>query len=178
MSAPSAHAHDGKCLAAKRRGTSVTANTRTARWRTVLQRRVILLVLALLVTSYAGQTRADTVRVPDPVDRVGLHDILTLVVDNTGPTVGATVIHRGASWTGRVRLEFDVSGSASPEFIAVIRHTSPLSAQFTRADGSPWRCATRTASSRPASTRTTVGAARRCFAMAPRMVVRALSISA
>ena len=143
-----------------------------------MSRRVVFLVLAMLVISYAGQTRADTVRVPDAVDRIGLHDILTLVVDNTGPTVGATVVHRGASWTGRVRMEFDVSGSAAPEFIAMVRHTSPLSARFTRADGSPWRCATRTASSRPSSTRTTVSAARACFAMAPRMVVRAVSMSA
>jgi N-acetylglucosamine-6-sulfatase len=143
-----------------------------------MSRHLVAVVAVVLVLISAGQTRADTVRVPDPVDRIGLHDIATLVVDNTGPTVGVTVVHRGSAWTGRVRLEIDVSGSVAPEFVAVIRHTAPLSATFTRADGSPWPCATRKASSPPASTRTTVSAARRCFAMAPRMAVRALSISA
>jgi N-acetylglucosamine-6-sulfatase len=142
-----------------------------------MSRRIVVLMLLMLMVAYGGQALADTARVPDAVDRIGLHDILTLVVDNTGPQVAVTVVHRGASWKGRVRFEIDVSGTASPEFIAVVRHTAPRSAWFTLAEGSPWPCASRTASSRPASTRTTVAAARRCFGMAPRMTVRAFSFS-
>jgi hypothetical protein len=70
-----------------------------------MSRRAVIFMLGLLLICLAGQTRADTLRVPDPVDSIGLHDILTLVVDDTGPTVGATVVHRGASSAGSVRLD-------------------------------------------------------------------------
>ncbi len=143
-----------------------------------MPRRLSVLTLALLVSmGAAAQAVADTTRVNDPRDEIGLHDILTLTVDNTGDKVGATVAHRGSRWGGRVRLEFDVAGGPAAEFVAVIRHTRPLQNVFTRSDGSRWKCGSRTATSWPGSSKTLLTAGRKCLAMAPRMRVRAFAIS-
>jgi N-acetylglucosamine-6-sulfatase len=143
----------------------------------VMSRRWAVFGLVLLLSSVGTHAVADSVRVPDPRDPVGAHDIRQLVVDNTGDRVGATVVHRGSRWQGRLRLTFDVSGTRAPEYVAVIKHARPLDAVFRRADGRPWRCASRTAASRPAGNRTLLRAHRKCFQGAERLRVRATVFS-
>jgi N-acetylglucosamine-6-sulfatase len=143
-----------------------------------MSHRLAAVALCLLLSVLTAQAYADTARVSDPREAIGRHDILTLVVDNTGDQVGATVVHQGSRWKGRVRLEFDVSGDPSAEYVAVIRRTRPPRNVFTRAGGAPWRCASRTAKSLPRSDRTVLQAARSCLAMAPQMRVTAYAISA
>ncbi|HZJ07562.1 MAG TPA: sulfatase [Nocardioidaceae bacterium] len=134
-------------------------------------------VLVIILVLAATQAVADTVRVDDPKDAVGRHDILSLKVDNTGELVGATVKHRGAGWRGRVKLEFDVSGGPLPEFVAVISHSRTPQAVFRRGDGTPWRCASRRTESRSDRVRTILRAGRGCFAGASQMRVRVTASS-
>jgi arylsulfatase A-like enzyme len=142
-----------------------------------MSRRLTALILALLVSLAAARAAADTVTVGDQKDLIGLHDVRSLVVDNSGDRVGVTLVHRGSEWRGRVRLELDVSGDSAAEFIAVVRHSRPRANTFTKADGSPWKCAGRTATSWPDSERTVLTAARECLSMAARLEVRAYAIS-
>jgi N-acetylglucosamine-6-sulfatase len=139
--------------------------------------RWVALALVLLLTSVGTHAMADSVQVPDRRDRIGGHDIRRLNVDNTGDRVGATVVHHASRWKGRVRLTFDVSGTPAPEYVAVIKHARPLDAVYLRADGKPWRCASRKAASRPAGNRTWVRAHRKCFQGAKRLRIRATAFS-
>lgn len=115
---------------------------------------------------------ADTARVKDPRNPIGRHDIRSLTVDNTGPRVGARVVHRGARWTGKVRLAFNTAGGRRPEYVAQIRHSRPSKATFRKGNGRVWRCAARAASSRPGRRLTVLSAPRACLGGATRMTVR------
>ena len=138
----------------------------------------LVLLAALLAGLWAGRASGDTLQATDPVDPIGPHDVVHLAVDNTGDRVGVTVTHKRGTWTGRVRVEIDVAGSTAADFVAVLPHGARSGkASFRRADGSAWRCATRTWSSKQGSTRTAVGAARHCFAKAPRLTVRVVASS-
>ena len=138
-----------------------------------MQRRWAVSLLAATLMLGANQALADTQTQVDPADGAGPADIRALTVDNTGEVVGARVRHRGISWTGRVRLSFDVAGGPRPEFHALVTHDSPTRATFTRADGTRWRCAGLAATSRAGSTVTRLDAPRRCVGGAATMQVRA-----
>lgn len=141
-------------------------------------RRTVLVVALLTVAAlWSGQALADTLQVEDPREPVGAHDVVRVVVDNTGDRVGVRVTHQGGSWQGHVRIGFDVVGDTGIDLVAVVPHGAPGASTFRRADGSPWPCATRTVSAAPGSTVTAVSAVRRCFVMAPRMRVRVASVS-
>ena len=128
-------------------------------------------------TTTAVPAPGDTVVAPDPVDPVdpvGGHDVVDLTVDNDGARVGVAVTHSGGSWRGSVTLRIDVTGDRRPDVRATIRHATPTSASFRRADGTVWPCRSREASSPAGSTRTRLEVPRRCLSGAPTMWVRAV----
>ena len=122
-------------------------------------------ILAIAIIAFgASRATADTGTVTDQGRPVGPHDIVRLVVDNTGPDIGARVVHDSGAWSGRVRLSFDVLGDAAAEFTATIWHARKRPAEFVRADGSRWRCGSREAASPVSSRSTVLSAGRSCFA--------------
>ncbi len=115
-----------------------------AHWQPTLgggtMRHSVTLALALVITLIAAAAAADTSSFPDRRDLVGRHDIVKVVVDNTGTTVGVSVVHHGARWKGSVRLALDTVGGPRPEYVAVVSHGHPRGATIRRSDGLPWRC--------------------------------------
>jgi N-acetylglucosamine-6-sulfatase len=140
-------------------------------------RHSITLALALVITLIAAAAAADTSGFADRRDRIGPHDIRRVVVDNTGTTVGASVVHHGSRWKGAVRLAFDTVGGTRPEYVAVVPHGHPGEATYRRADGRPWRCASRTVRSRWVKATTSLRAARSCLGGASRLRVQVRATS-
>ena len=144
-----------------------------------MRRGVLALCLAVGAASGTSQAVAEAVRVDDQLDGSGPHAIVRLVVDNTGDQVGATVLHRGSAWQGRVRLELDVAGSDAPEYVAEIaRGGDRARNRFQVVGVGRWRCSDRTASSRTGAARTVLSADRACLRDASRLRVRAVVTSA
>jgi N-acetylglucosamine-6-sulfatase len=134
-------------------------------------RHSITLALALVITLIAAGAAADTDDFRDRRDRIGPHDIVRVVVDNTGEDVGASVVHRDGRWRGTVRLALDVAGGARPEYVALIPHGDPAAATFRRGDGKVWRCASRTVRARWVKPTTSLRVARGCLAGASHLRV-------
>jgi len=147
----------------------------------MLRSRIILIFVlalagALLMPQPSGAPAlADTVEVDDTADNSLPHHIGTLVVDNTGDMVGAVIRHRGLDWAGSVELRFDVAGGSGAEFVALIHRGTGSKNQFLTADGQRWLCDGLEAGSVNPGRITQLTAPRRCFAGAPRMIVRASS---
>ncbi len=140
---------------------------------TDVRRMYTALVLSIAVAASTTPANANTSRVHDEPERNGAHQILRLIVDNTGPRVGAEVVHEGADWRGTVRLSFDVVGNGRPEYIAIISHPDSRRGSFEAVDGTPWRCADRRHTSDRDSRRTLLTMARFCLDGAASMGVRA-----
>jgi len=109
---------------------------------------------------------ADAVSIPDSREVAGRHDVLRLVVDNTGPRVGVEVWHLGNRWKGEVRIAFDTKGNSRAEFVATTPHRHQGRPTFTIGDGGRWVCTGRRLSS-PATLRVTRFSAPRSCLGAP-----------
>jgi len=120
---------------------------------------------------------ADTLLVDDSIDDNRAHHIRTLVVDNTGDDVGATVRHRGTRWSGTVELSFDLSGGPRAEYLALISR-GEAEATFSTGDGNPWTCPDRVTESVTGSRVSMLTAPRQCLDGAATMTVRAVAMAA
>ena len=105
----------------------------------------------------------------------GPHNIVQVVVDNTGNRIGVRVRHQGRRWAGRVVLRLDTGVRRGFEHVVTIRHAGGSSATFENRNGSRWRCGDRRAVSRPGRRFTQLTFRRTCAAgRAQRMSVTAI----
>ncbi len=105
----------------------------------------------------------------------GPHNIVQVVVDNTGNRIGVRVRHQGRRWAGRVLLRLDTGARRGFEHVVTIRHAGGSSATFENRNGSRWRCGDRRAVSRPGQRFTQLTFRRTCAAgRAQRMSVTAI----
>ncbi|HET7196079.1 MAG TPA: sulfatase [Nocardioides sp.] len=131
-----------------------------------MSRNWSVLVLVIALSLVAAQVAADTASVSDPRDGSGRHEILRLVVDNTGPRVGVEVRHVGYRWTGDVRIAFDTRGGRRAEYVATTRHGPLARRSFRTGEGRPWVCASRKYGSPAESRVTAFSAPRSCLGRA------------
>lgn len=128
-----------------------------------MSRNWTALVLATAVSLVAAQVAADAASIRDSRDGVGRHDVLRLVVDNTGPRVGVEVRHLGNQWTGDVRIAFDTRGGPRAEYVATTPHRRQARTSFRTVDGDRWKCSGRRLGSPAARRVTRFSAPRSCL---------------